>query len=177
MTNEFDELFATTYKAQFDNINEINSKEQITKIEYMKLVDDYKVISIMDGKYNFDVLKDLTINGEDIKIKFSVKNPTLQFRKKIESQISHFVQEKDPSSTVQGNCPSLVSFPPTINSALFTSKPHFTSSLGLGIQLGLSVMSQHIFLFTDGRGGVRGGSGAVFFSALFLFPKNMVPKK
>jgi hypothetical protein len=58
MTNEFDQLFATTYKAQFDNINEINSKEQITKIEYMKLIDDYKIISIMDGKYNFNVLKD-----------------------------------------------------------------------------------------------------------------------
>ena len=58
MTNEFDELFATTYKAQFDNINEINSKEQITKIEYMKLIDDYKIVSIMDGKYNFNVLKD-----------------------------------------------------------------------------------------------------------------------
>ena len=58
IANEFDELYATTYKDQFDNINVINAKEQITKIEYMKLIDDYKIVSIMDGKYNFQVLKD-----------------------------------------------------------------------------------------------------------------------
>jgi len=58
IAKEFDDLYATTYKDQFDNINVINAKEQITKIEYMKLIDDYKIVSIIDGKYNFKVLKD-----------------------------------------------------------------------------------------------------------------------
>lgn len=58
ISTEFDDQYAETYKINFDSINEINTKEQITKIEYMKLLDDYKVISILDGKFNYDVLKD-----------------------------------------------------------------------------------------------------------------------
>ena len=41
-----------------DSINTINSKEQITKTEYMKLLDDYKTASVLDGKYNYNTFKD-----------------------------------------------------------------------------------------------------------------------
>ena len=93
----------------------------VTKKEILDLLQSIQIPSEGKSLMHFDVLKDLTINGEDIKIKFSVKNPTLQFRKKIESQISHFVQEKDPSSTV--NIEFLIKEKQIIKTEKETKKP------------------------------------------------------
>tara|TARA_B100000242_G_C42801608_1_gene372834 strand:- start:38 stop:652 length:615 start_codon:yes stop_codon:yes gene_type:complete len=54
LDNEYMEIF----KTNFDSINDINSKETITKIEYMKLVDDLKIVSINNNDFDFDSFKD-----------------------------------------------------------------------------------------------------------------------
>ena len=54
LDNEYKEKF----KTNFDSINAINFKETITKIEYLKLVDDLKIVSINAGIYDFDSFKD-----------------------------------------------------------------------------------------------------------------------
>ena len=66
----------------------------VTKKEILDLLQSIQIPSEQKNLMHFDVLKDLSINDSEVKIKFSVKNPTLQFRKKIESQISKFVQKK-----------------------------------------------------------------------------------
>ena len=58
ISNEFDDLYAETYTTNFENINSLNSKDEITKIELVNLLDDYRIISIMKGEYDFDVFKD-----------------------------------------------------------------------------------------------------------------------
>ena len=50
---------------------------------------------------HFDVLKELSINKLEVNIKVLIKNPTLQFRKKIEFQVKHLVQKISPNSTVK----------------------------------------------------------------------------
>ncbi len=72
----------------------------ITKKEILDFLQTIQIDSDKKNLMHFDILKDLSINGLDVKIKFSVKNPTLQFRKKIESQITQFVQSKSPRSVV-----------------------------------------------------------------------------
>tara|TARA_B100001758_G_C18335972_1_gene571587 strand:+ start:65 stop:1183 length:1119 start_codon:yes stop_codon:yes gene_type:complete len=72
----------------------------VTKKEILDLLQSIQIPSEQKNLMHFDVLKDLSINDSEVKIKFSVKNPTLQFRKKIESQISKFVQKKSPGSEV-----------------------------------------------------------------------------
>jgi len=54
----FDTQYKEVYKTNFDNISIINSKETITKIEYMKLLDDLKVVSIKDGLFDYNSFKD-----------------------------------------------------------------------------------------------------------------------
>ncbi len=54
----FDTQYKDTYKTNFDSISIINSKETITKIEYMKLLDDLKVVSIKDGIFDYNSFKD-----------------------------------------------------------------------------------------------------------------------
>ena len=68
----------------------------VTKKEILDLLQSIQVPSGGKSLMHFDVLKDLSINGLDVKIKFLIQNPTLQFRKKIESQISHFIHKKMP---------------------------------------------------------------------------------
>tara|TARA_Y200000002_G_scaffold382919_1_gene402056 strand:+ start:1141 stop:2229 length:1089 start_codon:yes stop_codon:yes gene_type:complete len=58
ISNEFDNLYVETYTTNFENINSLNSKDEITKIELVNLLDDYRIISIMKGEYDFDVFKD-----------------------------------------------------------------------------------------------------------------------
>jgi len=53
-----DTQYQELYKINFDSISVINSKETITKIEYMKLLDDFKVVSIKDGIFDFSSFKD-----------------------------------------------------------------------------------------------------------------------
>jgi hypothetical protein len=57
ISNEFDDLYVETYTTNFENINSLNSKDEITKIELVNLLDEYKIISIMKGEYDFDVFK------------------------------------------------------------------------------------------------------------------------
>ena len=56
--NNLDTQYKEAYKTNFDSINTINIKETITKIEYNKLLDDLKVVSIKDGSYDYDSFKD-----------------------------------------------------------------------------------------------------------------------
>jgi hypothetical protein len=58
ISNEFDDLYVETYTTNFENINSLNSKDEITKIELVNLLDEYKIISITKGEYDFDVFKD-----------------------------------------------------------------------------------------------------------------------
>jgi hypothetical protein len=57
ISNEFDDLYVETYTTNFENINSLNSKDEITKIELVNLLDEYKIISITKGEYDFDVFK------------------------------------------------------------------------------------------------------------------------
>ena len=72
----------------------------VTKKEILDLLQSIQIPSEKKNLMHVDVLKDFSISGLDVKIKFSIKNPTLQFRKKIESQISNFIQKKSPDSIV-----------------------------------------------------------------------------
>ena len=58
ISNEFDDLYTETYRINFENINSLNSQDEITKIKLVNLLDEYKIISIMKGEYDFDVFKD-----------------------------------------------------------------------------------------------------------------------
>lgn len=86
----------------------------ITKKEILDFLQSIHISEEDKSLMHFDILKDLSINGLVIKIKFSVKNPTLQFRKKIETQITHFIQEKSPKSTV--NIQFVISEEKSVNS-------------------------------------------------------------
>ena len=56
--NQLDTEFQNKYKTNFDNISNTNLKEDITKVEYMKLFDDIKDISVKEGIYDYDSFKD-----------------------------------------------------------------------------------------------------------------------
>ena len=58
ISNEFDNLYVETYRINFENLNSLNLNDEITKIELVNLIDDYRTISIMKGAYDFDVFKD-----------------------------------------------------------------------------------------------------------------------
>ena len=57
-SNSLDRNYKKIYETNFNSINIINTKETITKIEYMKLIDDLKIISIKNGKYDNNSFKD-----------------------------------------------------------------------------------------------------------------------
>ncbi len=73
----------------------------VTKKEILDILQSIQIPSEKKTLMHFDVLKELSINELEVNIKLLIKNPTLQFRKKIEFQINHLVQKISPNSTVK----------------------------------------------------------------------------
>jgi len=73
----------------------------VTKKEILDILQSIQIPSEKKTLMHFDVLKELSINKLEVNIKVLIKNPTLQFRKKIEFQVKHLVQKISPNSTVK----------------------------------------------------------------------------
>ena len=58
ITKDFDDKFAIEYESQIKLINEINGKAELTRVEYLSLLEKLKEISIKDGEFYFDSYKD-----------------------------------------------------------------------------------------------------------------------
>ena len=73
----------------------------VTKKEILDILQSIQIPSEKKTLMHFDILKELSIDELEVKIKLLIKNPTLQFRKKIEFQVNHLVQKISPKSTVK----------------------------------------------------------------------------
>ena len=73
----------------------------VTKKEILDILQSIQIPSEKKTLMHFDVLKELSVNELEVNIKLLIKNPTLQFRKKIEFQVNHLIQKISPNSTVQ----------------------------------------------------------------------------
>tara|TARA_B100001758_G_scaffold247199_1_gene264283 strand:- start:102 stop:1226 length:1125 start_codon:yes stop_codon:yes gene_type:complete len=73
----------------------------VTKKEILDILQSIQIPSEKKTLMHFDVLKELSINELEVNIKLLIKNPTLQFRKKIEFQVNYLVQKISPNSTVK----------------------------------------------------------------------------
>ena len=70
----------------------------LTKKDILDFLQGINIPGENKNLIHFDVLKNLSIKDTDVKIQFSIKNPTLQFRKKIQFQINDFIQNKSPGT-------------------------------------------------------------------------------
>ncbi len=73
----------------------------ITKKEILDLLGSIQIPSDNKTLIHSDVLKDVSINGSVVELKLSIKNPTLQFRKKIELQVTQAIQKTSSKNTVK----------------------------------------------------------------------------
>ena len=55
---EFTTKFNTKYNTEFTRISNINSNDEITKVQYRELIDNYKIISLSQGNNTFEIFKD-----------------------------------------------------------------------------------------------------------------------
>ena len=55
---EFTTKFNTKYNTEFTRISNINSNDEITKVQYRELIDNYKIISLSQGNNIFEIFKD-----------------------------------------------------------------------------------------------------------------------
>lgn len=54
---EIDENYLLMFKDNFNNIVLINAKDEILRLDFLNLIDNYKSISINDGEYDYNILK------------------------------------------------------------------------------------------------------------------------
>ena len=63
---EIDENYLLMFKDNFNNIVLINAKDEILRLDFLNLIDNYKSISINEGEYDYNYLKvNLFINYYD----------------------------------------------------------------------------------------------------------------
>lgn len=59
ITNDkFDMIYEDNFKTQLDSIKNLNNYAEMTTVFYRTLIDNLKIVSIQDGKFNFNIFKD-----------------------------------------------------------------------------------------------------------------------